>query len=330
MQVRPVGIAGVGAAVPKQVLTNADLEKMVETSDEWITSRTGIRERRIAGPGEGTVSLGTEAARRALAAAGLGPEDVDLILVGTVTPDMIFPSAACQIQDALGCTRAAAADLSAACPGFIYALSLGAQTIASGFYETVLVIGAETLSRIVDWQDRSTCVLFGDGAGAAVLRPARPGRGLVASVLGADGSGAEHLYMPAGGSARPASFETVEQRQHFLRMNGSEVMKFAVRVMVSSTQEALAKAGLQVADLDWLIPHQANTRIIDAAIKRLGVDPEKVPVTVDRYGNTSSASIPITLAELVEQGQLTDGQLVGLVSFGAGLTWGANLLYWGV
>lgn len=329
-QVKPVGIAGLGSAVPQRIVTNKDLEQLVDTSDEWIASRTGIRQRHIAGPGETTVTLAVQAARQALDQAGIGPEEVDLILVGTVTPDMVFPSAACLVQEALGCTRAAAADLSAACPGFIYGLVLGAQTIASGLYRTVLVIGAETLSRITDWQDRSTCVLFGDGAGAAVLREAGPGNGLLSSVLGSEGAGADHLLLPAGGSRLPASPETVEQRQHYIRMNGSEVMKFAVRVMVSSTQEALERAGYGVSDLDWLVPHQANTRIIDAAVKRLGIDPARVPVTVDRYGNTSSASIPLTLTELAADGRLQPGQLIGLVSFGAGLVWGATILRWGV
>lgn len=329
MELRSVGITGVGMAVPERRLTNADLEKMVETTDEWIQSRTGIRERRISEPGEAASDYGIIAARRAMAMAGVTPEQVDLIVVGTVTPDMPFPATASLIQDALGCHRAAAFDLSAACPGWIYGLVMAQQTIATGMYSCALVIGAELLSRLVDWTDRNTCVLFGDAAGAAVLQPVSEGRGILASVLGSEGAGGPHLMIPAGGSRQPASARTVAERLHFVRMNGQEVYKFAVRVMNESTVEVLEKAGLSTDDIDLLIPHQANTRIIDAAAKRLHLGPEKVFVNLDRYGNTSSASIPVALCEALEEGRIAEGDTLVLVSFGAGLVWGAVALRWG-
>ncbi len=327
---RPVGIAGIGSAVPDKVLTNAELTQIVDTSDEWIVSRTGIRERRIAAPGETTSTFAQRAAERAMAAAGVKPEEIDLIVVGTVTPDMIFPSTACLIQERMGCKRAAAIDVSAACPGFVYSLGIASQTIATGMYDTVLVVGAETLSRITDYTDRNTCVLFGDAAGAAVLRPAREGRGLLATVLGSEGSGAPHLQLPGGGSLHPATHETIDQRLHYLRMNGQEVFKFAVRVMNESTQQVVEKAGLKVADIDVLVPHQANMRIIEAATKRLGIPPEKVLVNLDRYGNTSTATIPLAIDEAVRAGRVKDGDLLVMVSFGAGLVWGAAALRWGL
>lgn len=327
---RPVGIAGIGSAVPDKVLTNAELTQIVDTSDEWIVSRTGIRERRIAAPGETTSTFAQRAAERAMAAAGVRPEEIDLIVVGTVTPDMIFPSTACLIQERMGCKRAAAIDVSAACPGFVYSLGIASQTIATGMYDTVLVVGAETLSRITDYTDRNTCVLFGDAAGAAVLRPAREGRGLLATVLGSEGSGAPHLQLPGGGSLHPATHETIDQRLHYLRMNGQEVFKFAVRVMNESTQQVVEKVGLKVADIDVLVPHQANMRIIEAATKRLGIPPEKVLVNLDRYGNTSTATIPLAIDEAVRAGRVKDGDLLVMVSFGAGLVWGAAALRWGL
>ena len=327
---RPVGIAGIGSAVPDKVLTNAELTQIVDTSDEWIVSRTGIRERRIAAPGETTSTFAQRAAERAMAAAGVRPEEIDLIVVGTVTPDMIFPSTACLIQERMGCKRAAAIDVSAACPGFVYSLGIASQTIATGMYDTVLLVGAEPLSRITDYTDRNTCVLFGDAAGAAVLRPAREGRGLLATVLGSEGSGAPHLQLPGGGSLHPATHETIDQRLHYLRMNGQEVFKFAVRVMNESTQQVVEKAGLKVADIDVLVPHQANMRIIEAATKRLGIPPEKVLVNLDRYGNTSTATIPLAIDEAVRAGRVKDGDLLVMVSFGAGLVWGAAALRWGL
>lgn len=329
-QLRPVGIAGMGSAYPDRVLTNADLEQMVDTSDEWIRTRTGILERRIAGPDETCSTFAIAAARKALEHAKIDPSEVDLIIVGTVTPDMPFPTVSCMIQDALGCTRAAAMDISAACPGFIYGVTTGAQFVATGMYDTVLVVGAEVLSKITDYTDRNTCVLFGDAAGAAVLRPAREGRGLLASVLGAEGSGGQHLYLAGGGSKHPASHETVDQKLHYLRMNGQEVFKFAVRVMTDSTQKVLEKSGYSLADLDLLVPHQANLRIIDAATKRLDVPGDKVLVNLDRFGNTSTATIPVALDEAVSAGRIKDGDLMVLVSFGAGLVWGAVAVRWGL
>lgn len=315
--------------VPPNVLTNADLERRVDTSDEWIVTRTGIRERRIAGPEETTSTMAIAAARRALAMAGVQPEELDLIMVGTVTPDMIFPSAACLVQDALGATRAAAVDISAACPGFIYALGLASQTVASGMYNKVLVIGAETLSRITDPEDRNTVVLFGDAAGAAVLEPVSPGRGILSVQLGSEGSGAPHLYLAAGGSKYPATHRTVEERMHYIRMNGKEVFKFAVRTMNEATQAVLQQAGYTIADVDLLVPHQANIRIIEAAVDRLGIPWDKVVVNLDRYGNTSTATIPVAMCEALAAGRIKDGDLLVLVSFGAGLVWGACALRWG-
>lgn len=329
MSIRPVGITGLGMAVPERVLTNQDLERMVETSDEWIRTRTGIRERRIAGDDEASSDYAVRAARQAMAQAGVTPDDVDLIICATVTPDMPMPATAALVQAALGAHRAAAFDLSAACPGWIYAVVMAQQSIATGLYNCALVIGVELLSKMVNWQDRTTCVLFGDAAGAAVLQPVPEGRGILSSVLGAEGAGACHLYTPAGGSRRPASPETVEQGLHFVHMNGPEVFKFAVRVMNEATVQVVEKAGLTVGDIDLLVPHQANVRIIDSAVKRLGIPPERVVVNLDRYGNTSSASIPVALTEALAEGRVRDGDLVVCVSFGAGLVWGALVLRWG-
>jgi 3-oxoacyl-[acyl-carrier-protein] synthase III len=327
--IRPVGITGVGVALPERIMTNDELAKIVETSDEWIRQRTGIRERRIASPGEATSDFAVRAARQAMAEAGVTPDDVDLIIVGTVTPDHIFPSTACLVQDALGCSRAAAMDLAAACPGFIYGMVVAQNMIATGAYNCALVIGAELLSRLTDWTDRATCVLFGDAAGAAVLQPVAPGKGILASILGSEGAGAQHLLIPAGGSRKPITPEAVENREIYIKMNGQEVYKFAVRVMNETVTEVLEKAGLTVADLDLLVPHQANTRIIEGAMKRLEIGPEKVVVNLDRYGNTSSASIPVALREALDAGRVKDGDVLVLVAFGAGLVWGACALRWG-
>jgi 3-oxoacyl-[acyl-carrier-protein] synthase-3 len=324
-----VTVAGLGSALPRRILTNIDLERMVDTSDEWIVERTGIRQRRLAAPSEATSDLALAASRKALSDAGMDPADLDLIIVGTVTPDMPFPSTACLLQDALGARRAAAMDLGAACTGFIYGLAAAEGFLASGRFRTVLVVGAETLSRITDYEDRSTCVLFGDGAGAAVVRRATSaGGGLLSVYLAADGRGAGILRLPAGGSRRPADMDTVASRQHFIHMDGREVFRFAVRAMVSAVKESLRRAGLRASDVDLFVPHQANTRIIDTAVRLLGIPPARVFHTIETYGNISSASIPVSLDEARRRGRLRPGDTVLLVAFGAGLTYGGAVLRW--
>ncbi|HHX96602.1 MAG TPA: ketoacyl-ACP synthase III [Clostridia bacterium] len=327
-KLRAVGIVGLGTWLPETRITNQDLMKMVDTSDEWILTRTGIAERRKALPTEAASDLGAKAAERALVAAKIKPEAVDLIIVATTTPDMFFPATACLIQKEIGAVNAAAFDLSAACSGFLYALSVGNQFIATGTYDTVLVVAAETLTKLVNWSDRGTCILFGDGAGAAVLQAVEAGSGFLAFDLGAEGSGAELLKVPAGGSRRPASLETIENNEHYIVMQGNEVFKFAVRIMGETACKVLAKAGLSHRDLDYLVPHQANTRIISAACKRLGLSEKKVYVNLSRYGNMSAASIPVALDEAVKGGCIQKGDLVLLVGFGAGLTWGSTVMKW--
>jgi 3-oxoacyl-[acyl-carrier-protein] synthase III len=322
----PVGILGTGKYVPERRLTNQDLEQMVETNDEWIVSRTGIRERRIADPAQATSDLAYEASLRALQAAGLTADQLDLIIVATITPDMFFPSTACLLQERLGAKQSAAFDLSAACTGFIYALATATGFIKTGMYRHILVVGAECLSRITDYSDRNTCILFGDGAGAVVVGEVAEGRGFSSFVLGADGSGGELLRMAGGGSRIPSTAQSVAEGRHFLEMNGRDVFKFAVRVMGSSAEEALAKAGLGKNDIDLLIPHQANVRIIQAAMERLDLPEDKCVINLDRYGNVSSASIPLALAEAVEEGRAKEGDCLLLVGFGGGLTWGASVL----
>ncbi|MGI5839139.1 MAG: beta-ketoacyl-ACP synthase III [bacterium] len=326
--VRAVGIAGTGTALPERILTNADLEKMVDTSDEWIRTRTGICQRYIADADTATSDLAAAAAREALAAAGTKPEEVDLILVATASPDMLFPSTACFVQAKLGAARAAAFDLSAGCTGFLYGLTTGAQFIRTGMYDTVLVIGAETLSKLVNWKDRSTCVIFGDAAGAAVLKPTETGKGFLSFVLGADGSGGDLLKVPAGGSRLPATAETVAAGQHYIHMAGNEVFKFAVRAMGDAALAAIAKAGLTKADIDYLIPHQANSRIIDASVRRLEIAREKVHINLNNFGNTSSASVAVALDEALRDGKVKPGDRIVMVAFGAGLTWGATVMEW--
>lgn len=323
-----VTIIGTGAALPEQVLTNEDLTKIVDTSDEWIKTRTGISERRLAASHEATSDLAVRAAREALDNAGISPEELDLIIVTTVTPDMFFPATACLVQEQLQAFHAAAFDLEAACTGFIYGLTIGCQFIAAGAYRYVLVIGADTLSRITDYSDRSTCVLFGDGAGAAVLAPCAPGAGILSTFLGADGRGAELLTLPAGGSRLPASAETVLARQHYIQMNGNEVFRFAVRIIGEASEKALAKAGLTQQDIDVLIPHQANQRIIEAAVKKLDMTADKVEINLDKYGNMSNASIPVALHEAWQKGKIKAGKHILLVGFGAGLTYGAAVVRW--
>lgn len=329
---RPIAtVVGLGSALPRRVLTNFDLERMVDTSDQWIVERTGIRRRRLAAPDEATSDFAVEAARRALDDAGLGPDDIDLILVATVTPDSPLPSTSCVVQRALGARRAAAMDLAAACTGFIYGLAMAEGVIAAGRYETVLVIGAETLSRITNYRDRSTCILFGDGAGAAVVRRAgSTERGVLSVFLGADGNGGDILCVPAGGSRLPASAETVASDLHYVRMNGPEVFRFAVEAMVLALRESLKGSGLGVENLDLVVPHQANARIVDAATRLLRVPGEKVFHTIEDYGNMSSASIPISLDEARRLGRLRRGDAVALVAFGGGLTYGGAVLRWDI
>jgi len=321
-------VVGWGKCAPQRVLTNDDLSRMVDTSDEWILTRTGIQERRLAGDDETTVSMAVQAAHQALEVADLRPAQLDLIIVATVTPDHLFPAAACLVQDALGAARAAAFDLSAGCSGFIYALSVAAHLLCAGAYHTALVIGAETLSRITDWHDRNTCVLFGDGAGAVILQAGENEGGVLATVLGADGSGGDLLQLPAGGSRMPASHQTVAERQHFIQMKGQEVFRFAVKTIPAATRQVLTKAGLALRDVNLLIPHQANQRIIEAATRSLDLPPDSVYSNLERYGNTSSASIPIALCEAAESGRIQPGDLVVCVGFGAGLTWGAAAIRW--
>lgn len=328
MGLHPVGIIGTGKYVPERILTNKELEAMVETNDEWIVTRTGIKERRLAAVEEATSDLALHASREAIAAAGLTAEDIDLIIVATITPDMFFPSTACLLQDKLGAKKAAAFDLSAACSGFIYGLATGSSMIASGLYKNVLVVGAETLSRITDYTDRNTCILFGDGAGAVVLGEVEEGRGFQSFELGADGSGGELLKVHGGGSRVPASEESIQNKQHYIHMAGNDVFKFAVRIMGSVAEEALLKAGIAKEEVDLLVPHQANIRIIQSALNRLNLSEEKAMVNLDKYGNMSSASIPVALAEAVEQGRVKEGDRIVLVGFGGGLTWGASVLVW--
>ncbi|MFA5063590.1 MAG: beta-ketoacyl-ACP synthase III [Candidatus Omnitrophota bacterium] len=324
---KKVGIIGVGEYLPKKVLTNADLEKMVDTSDEWITTRTGIKERRLASDEEATSDLAIAAAREALNNAKIKPEDLDLIIVATITPDMPFPSVASILQNALCAKKAAAFDISAACAGFVYALSIAQQFISTGVYKNALVIGAEKLSSITDWKDRNTCVLFGDGAGACVLGEVKDG-GITATYLGCDGSNLGLLNLPAGGSRKPASYETVDARLHYLKMNGNELFKIAVRTMTDAALTVLEKAGLKFSDIDLIIPHQANSRIIMAVAKRLGLTEDKIFLNIEKYGNMSSASTATALVEAAKEGRIKKGDIVLLDAFGAGLVWGAAVIEW--
>ncbi|QJC54349.1 ketoacyl-ACP synthase III [Paenibacillus albicereus] len=323
-----VGIIGTGKYVPEKVLTNQDLERIVETNDEWIVTRTGIRERRIAADDQATSDLAYEASVKALESAGITAEQLDLVIVATITPDMFFPSTASLLQDRLGASRAAAFDLSAACSGFIYGLATASSMIQAGLYKHVLLVGAECLSRITDYTDRNTCILFGDGAGAVVLGEVPEGRGFRSFELGSDGSGGQLLKIPGGGSRLPSTADSVEAKQHYLKMAGNDVFKFAVRVMGASAEQALSKAGFGKSDIDLLIPHQANIRIIQSALSRLELPEERAMVNLDRYGNVSAASIPLALAEAVEQGKVSEGDKLLLVGFGGGLTWGASVLVW--
>lgn len=319
---------GTGKYVPEKVLTNKDLEKMVDTNDEWIVTRTGMKERRIAAEDQASSDLAYEASLIALKNAGIAPEELDLIIVATITPDMSFPSTACLLQERLGAKKAAAFDLSAACSGFIYSLANASNFIALGIYKNALVIGAECLSKITDYTDRNTCILFGDGAGAVVLGEVPEGRGFKSFELGADGSGGALLKLEGGGSRCPSSSASLEEKKHYIYMAGSEVFKFAVRIMGNAAEEALRKAGLSKEDIDLLVPHQANIRIIQSAIHRLHLPEEKCMINLHKYGNVSAASIPIALAEAAEEGRVKEGDVVVLVGFGGGLTWGASALVW--
>jgi 3-oxoacyl-[acyl-carrier-protein] synthase-3 len=321
-------ITGWGMSVPDTKLTNDDLSEMVDTNDEWIQERTGIRERRIVREGETTASLAVDASIKALQVANLRPTDVDLIICSTSTPEHIFPATACLVQDQIGATRAGAFDLSAACSGFIYALNMAAQSIRSGSIQNALVIGSETLSRFVNWQDRGTCILFGDGAGAFVLQSSDMPGGVLSAVMHSDGSGSDSLILQGGGSKHPATEATVQAGKHFIEMDGREVFRFATRVMAQATREALDSANLELDDVKWIIPHQANFRIIEAAARGLKVPLERFVINVDRFGNTSTASIPIAAVEAVQDGRLQVGDPIVLVGFGAGLTWGALAAEW--
>jgi 3-oxoacyl-[acyl-carrier-protein] synthase III len=328
MNKRRAAITALGRYVPERIVTNDDLAKIVDTSDQWIRTRTGIRERRYVEPGTPTSELGFRAARECLERRGIGPEEVDLIVVGTVTPDMLFPATACIIQDKLKATRAWGFDVSAACSGFTYALTVGAQFVAAGTHAKVLVIGADVMTSIVNFKDRATCVLFGDAAGAVLLEPSGDDSGILDCMHEVDGSGGHYLNMPAGGSARPASHETVEQGLHFIRQDGAHVFKWAVRKMAESSHNILERNGIPAEKLDLFVAHQANLRIIDAAKDRLGLPESKVVKNIDRYGNTTAATIPLALGTALDEGRLKPGHLVLLASVGAGFTVGSVLLRW--
>jgi len=321
-------IIGTGSYAPEKILTNKDLEAIVDTSDEWIITRTGIRERHIASNGEASSDFAYHASMNAIDMAGISPEDIDMIIVGTITPDMSTPSVACMLQDRIGARHPAAFDLSAGCTSFVYAMSVADNFIKNGNAEKVLVVGTETLSKITNYEDRGTCILFGDGAGAAVISKEKGDRGILSTHLFSDGSYGELLYMPGGGSARPASEETLEKREHYLRMDGNKVFKIAVKSLEEAAQTALKHNGLSGDAVDLLISHQANSRIIEAIGKRLNLAPEKLFMNIDRYGNTSSASVPIAMDEANRQNKIKENNLILLDAFGAGFTWGAALLRW--
>ena len=325
---KAAGIIGTGSYVPDTIITNKDFEKTLDTSDEWIVSRTGIKERRKASVEMATSDIATKAANSALEDANISPLDVDMIIVATVTPDMAFPSTACIVQKNIGAINAIAFDIEAACSGFLYGIAIAEQFIKSSSMKNILIIGAETLSKITDYNDRNTCVLFGDGAGAAVISQVMEGYGVLSSYLGSDGSGGDLLNLPAGGSRMPASIETLEKSLHYIKMDGSEVFKFAVKIMAEAAEKALSICGLDKESIDYLIPHQANIRIIDSASKRLNIDKDKIFVNLDKYGNMSAASIAVALDEANKTKKLEHGNVVVLVGFGGGLTWGSAVIRW--
>ena len=321
-------ITGIGSYLPNKVLTNYDLEKMVDTSNDWIIQRTGIKERRIVENGVTTSDLATQASLRAMEDAGVSPKDLDMIITSTITPDHIFPSTSCYIQQKIGATRACAFDILAACAGFIYALSIGQSFINSGAMKTVLVVGAECLSKITDYTDRATCVLFGDGAGAVIIQRNPVKHEILSSSLAADGSEADVLIMPGGGARNPASLESIQQRLHYIQFKGKEVFKLAINNITNLILETTKENGLTLDDIDLIIPHQSNLRIIEATMEKLGLPMEKAFVNIDKYGNTSSASVPIAIDEARKDGRLRKGNIVMLVAFGGGLTWGSSLIRW--
>jgi 3-oxoacyl-[acyl-carrier-protein] synthase-3 len=321
-------ITGTGSYAPKKVITNHDLEKLVDTSDQWITERTGIRERRVVEKGETTSDLAYEASHRALKAAGLSAQDLDLILVATVTPDTFLPSLSCVLQAKLGAKKAAAFDIYAACSGFIYGLAVAQAFIKSEMYSTILLVGAEALSRFTDWEDRNTCVIFGDGAGAAVLQKHVGKRGVLSTHLHSDGTFGDFITVPGGGALHPPSHETVQKKMHYIKMKGNETFKVAVRALEDVVQEALEHNKVKAEDIDLLIPHQANLRIIQAMAQRLNMPMEKVVITIDKYGNTSAASIPMALDEALRDGRIKENDLILLEAFGGGLTWASALMRW--
>jgi 3-oxoacyl-[acyl-carrier-protein] synthase-3 len=326
--IRSAGILGTGHYAPEKILTNADLEKMVDTSDEWIRTRTGIETRHIAAQSENTSDLCIKAAQKAMEASGLTPDDIDFVLVATASPDYVVPSTACLVQDKLGCTHAGAMDISAGCSGYIYATALASNLVKAGMYKHILIVGAEILSRLVNWHDRSTCILFGDGAGAAVIGEVPEGYGLLASDLRSDGSLGKILDIPASGVAEPVTHRAIDSGRIYIHMEGPEVFKAAVRHMDATTLKTLDKAGLKKEDIDMFIAHQANNRIIQAIAKRLGLPPDKMWVNVNRFGNTSAASVGIALDEAVRAGKVHHGDIVVLTGFGAGLTWGCDIMRW--
>ena len=324
--VRPVSIVGTGSYLPERILTNEELEDMVDTSHEWIHTRTGMVERRIAAEGETTSDMAAEAARTAMSSAGVEAEDIDLIIVATVTPDMPFPSTACLVQNSLGVKGALCFDLEAACSGFLYAMETARGMIASGLYDTALIVGAEEMSAVTDWSDRATCVLFGDGAGAAVLQSRAGERGILATSVGADGSLGELLSIPAGGSKTPASHQTVDDGLHYIKMAGNNVFKHAVRCMSEAGMAALEKAGLGVDDVDWVVPHQANMRIIKSISDRVGITLDRFVINLDKLGNTTAATVPLALDEAIRDGRIKKGQTILSIVFGGGFTWGATVI----
>lgn len=327
-QIHSTSITGIGSYVPGKVLTNYDLEKMVDTSDDWIIQRTGIRERRIIENGMTTSDLAAQASLKAIEDAGITPKDIDMIITSTITPDHIFPATSCYLQQKIGATRASAFDILAACAGFIYAISIGQSFVASGAMKTVLVVGAECLSKITDYTDRSTCVLFGDGAGAVILQRDVTKHEILSTSLAADGSEADVLIMPGGGAKNPASFESVQQRMHYIQFRGKEVFKLAINNITNQILETVERNGLKLSEIDLIIPHQSNLRIIEATMDKLGLPMEKAIVNIDKYGNTSSASIPIALDEARKEGRIHKGDIIMLVAFGSGLTWGSSVIRW--